>query len=223
GTEVELFFNSMSLHFRPRQKNITVITAIFTFLSAVLLFAGIVTYVVDINQALTVCWRQIRDNLPWCGPEEENCAEKFRYYEASCYYNSNEDLLMAVALLLFLGGIFTIIALSCFCYSVNLSNPPSKKCCNNGCLWKGWVSLATIGALFAVYSLSLFVKFSHHPAANRPPAENDGVTYALTIMGASVFLAVGVLMAIIGLVLLCFIRTGKADTDYKDVDEEINI
>ncbi|CAL4063818.1 unnamed protein product [Meganyctiphanes norvegica] len=109
-----------------KKKNITIITAIFTCLSAVLLFAGIVTYIWDIHQALMVCWRQIRDNLPWCGPEEENCTEKFRYYEASCYY-SNGDLFMAVVLLLFLGGIFAIIALSCFCYSINLSNPPPKK------------------------------------------------------------------------------------------------
>ena len=190
-------------------------------LSVLLLLAGLITYIWDINEALSVCYWQMKDSIPRCTPDVENCENLFYNYEPRCRY-SNDQVTTAISVLLCIGGIFAITALSCYCYSINLTTPPPQKCCNNRCLWKAWASLATIGALFAVYSLGFFLEFSHYPAAKQPAIDTDGVYYAIMLAGAFTFLAVGMLLAIIGLVVLCCLRTDNAHK-YEDVNEAINI
>ncbi|CAL4169386.1 unnamed protein product [Meganyctiphanes norvegica] len=211
----------MSLQFRSRRKTVLITTALFTYLSALMLLIGFIAYIWDINEALSDCWWQMDDQIKnMCKPGEENCKDRFLYYEPTCQY-TNEQLITSVSVLLLIGGIFAILALSCYCYSINLTTPLPKKCCSNRCLLKGFASLATIGGLLSVYSLAFFISGSHYPAAKRPARDSDSVYYALTYMGAFTFLAVGMLLAIIGLLLLCCITTNKEVGDYEE--EAINI
>lgn len=189
-----------------RLKAAIVRTACLLVLSAVLLFVGLIVFILDVHNAIVSCWRQ----LDYVTPRTVNISstETFEVYEPECVYY-NQNIVIVVAVLLGLGGIITIMGLISFCRTLNMrvTAQTSKIPCSNQSLCKGWVSLFTLSALFLVYSMAFFIKFSHHPASNRPGRENDSITYAFVTCGAFFFMALALFMAVIGVMLLCYMDT----------------
>lgn len=188
-----------------RFKAAVVRTACLMILSAVLLFTGLVVFILDVHNAILSCWRQ----LEFITPTTINISatETLDLYEPECVYYS-ESVISTFAVLLVLGGVIAITGLISFCRTLNMRMPSyiKEKPCSNYCLTKGWVSLFTLGGVFLVYSLAFFIKFSHHPASNRPGSDNDGITYAFVTLGAFFFLALALFMSVIGVMLLCYME-----------------
>lgn len=208
-----------------RLKAAIVRTACLLLLSAVLLFVGLIVFILDIHNAIRSCWRQ----LDYITPRTINISstESFAVYEPECVYY-NQSVVVTVAVLLVLGGIIAITGLMSFCRTLNMrvASQSSKVPCSNYCLCKGWVSLFTLSAVFLVYSVAFFIKFSHYPASNRPGRENDGITYAFVTCGAFFFMALALFMSVIGVMLLCYMDIEDSDSKirdntFKDKPEEI--
>ncbi|CAL4122449.1 unnamed protein product [Meganyctiphanes norvegica] len=207
-----------------RLKAAVVRTACLLILSAVLLFVGLVVFILDVHNAILNCWRQIE----YITPRTINISgtEPFDIYEPACVYN-NESVTSTVVVLLVLGGVISITGLMSFCrtYNMGIQTHITEKPCSNHCICKGWVTLFTLVAVFLVYSLAFFIKFSHHPASNRPGSDNDGITYGFVTLGAFFFLAMALFLAIIGVMLLCYMDLEfffKIEND-KDAPKEICI
>lgn len=190
-------------------------TACLLLFSAVLLFAGLTVFILDVHAAILSCWRQ----LDYVTPRTVNISstETFEVYEPECVYY-NQSVVITVAVLLALGGIIAITGLMSFCRTMNMrmTAQSSKIPCSNHCLCKGWVSLFTLSAVFLVYSVAFFIKFSHHPASNRPGRENDGIIYAFVTCGAFFFMALALFMAVIGVMILCYMDTENSDSEIRD-------
>jgi len=208
-----------------RLKAAIVRTACLLILSAVLLFVGLIVFVLDVHNAIQTCWRQL-DNIT---PRTINISstEIFTVYEPECVYY-NQSIGITVAVLLCLGGVIAVMGLMSFCRTLNMRVAPQtlKTPCSNLCLRKAWVSLFTLSGVFLVYSMAFFIEFSHYPASNRPGSDNDGITYFFVTCGAFFFMALALFMAVIGVMVLCYTNTedsvfGISNDNYKDEPKEI--